>query len=213
MKVKLMTITPNALENIFKGYRVCYSKLVPDQIELRPEKDMIDFVKRLIRLGHLTPLEHVSFTFSVEDVSRVTMAQLTKHRTAKINTQSQRYVDAQAFDFVIPDSIEDNDKAFDKYNEFMVSVQKLYREFIDMGIKKEDARFILPNATTTNMIVTMDLRNFMHFYSLRNCTSAQWEIRKVAQEMMKLVKEHIPFADHNVMKCGKTCFDCKRAFH
>ena len=136
------------------------------------------------------------------------MAQLTRHRTAKFNIQSQRYVDGNNFDFITPDSIKNNSKLLIKYRDHMDNTIKLYNELIYGGIKKEDARFILPNASTCNIIMTIDIRNFRHLIGLRDCKAAQWEIKDLAQEMMKQVEHHLPFASYKVKNCNVTCFDC-----
>lgn len=216
MRVELIDINNNPTEKIFKSYRICYSSNRYEDIASKSEEEMIKFIKPYMDEGHTSPLEHVSVTFSIEGISRACLAQLTRHRTGKFNVQSQRYVDADNFDFLIPDLsyIEDEDerKLIKKCikNKFTM-IKDEYKNLIDWGIKKEDARAILPQATTCNLIVTFDLNNFRKFLNQRLCVHAQKEIRDLAKEMNKLVKEHVPFVDYKVLRCQqglcKTCID------
>ena len=217
MKVRLANITQNAVEEIYKGYRICYAKGEQDDIKIPifnglfedvPDiGKMSNFIRPLMANGHTSPLEHCSVTFYINGVSRALMSQLTRHRTAKFNIQSQRYVDGNNFDFITPKSVMD--KGLDSYYAwFMQHTMDVYNTMIDAGVPKEDARMVLPNATTCNITVTMDLNNFRKFYGLRACKNAQWEIKALAQEMMRQVKEQIPFADYQAMACGRTCNEC-----
>jgi len=209
MKVTMLSSTSNPLEVIYRAFRICYSKDTPTNIKLPDENKMAEFIKDKILKGHLSPLEHVSFTFAVEGISRACSHQLVRHRTFKFSQQSQRYVDAGNFDFVMPDSFKKLPEKYDGiYAEIMQELMADYQNLIELGIPKEDARYILPNATTTNIIVTCDLRNFRHFYAERSCIHAQWEIRELAELMMREVKKILPLSDHEVKKCGLTCFEC-----
>lgn len=213
MKVELINITNNPIETIYKAYRICYSKGGFNEIKIPSKEKMIEFIKPLMAENHTSPLEHVSFTFNIEGISRACLAQITRHRTGKFNVQSQRYVDGSNFDFVIPDLsyIEDNTKKYvleEHYKNIFKTLSFQYEQLLMQGIKKEDARAILPQATTCNMLVTFDLNNFRKMCNQRLCNHAQKEIREMSRLMMNLVKEHIPFADYKVMNCGITCNQC-----
>ncbi|WP_195618632.1 FAD-dependent thymidylate synthase [Clostridium paraputrificum] len=213
MKVELINITNNPIETIYKAYRICYSKGGFNKIKIPSEEKMIEFIKPLMAENHTSPLEHVSFTFNIEGISRACLAQITRHRTGKFNCQSQRYVDGSNFDFVMPnldyiDKSDTKELITSHYNKWFEESKKMYMTLVNNGVKKEDARAILPQATTCNMLVTFDLNNFRKMCNQRLCNHAQKEIREMAKLMMSLVKEYIPFADYKVMNCGITCNQC-----
>jgi len=224
MKVVLASVTPNPIEAIYKAYKICYSSDTPTNIKVPSEEKMIEFIKP--KMGHTTPLEQAEVTFYIEGVSRALTHQLVRHRTASPNQQSQRYVRLGQFEYVVPPEIEKDMFLKDIFIKSMEHSQitydyltgRLERSYIRKGMKKtvankkaiEDARYVLPNACCSNIIFKTDLHNFRNFYRLRNCKHAQWEIRGLAKEMMRLVKEPIPFADHKVMNCGVTCRDCEK---
>lgn len=222
MKVSLIDITNNPIEKIYKAYRICYSKdswediKIPLENEGRPDlscKKMCDFIVPLMMEQHTSPLEHVSFSFAIEGISRACLAQLTRHRTFKFNVQSQRYVDAENFDFVMPnlDYLNETKRKIAKEDlkEFFEHSEEMYVYLTYLGIKKEDARAILPQATTCNLIVTMDLNNFRNFLRQRKCIHAQKEIRELALTMIDLLKPHIPFVDYKVLLCEQgLCSKC-----
>lgn len=215
MKVKLIDITENPIEKIYKAYRICYSKDNWENIKVKSEKEMCGFIIPLMMEQHSSPLEHVSFSFAIEGISRACLAQLTRHRTFKFNVQSQRYVDGKNFDFVTPDLsyIEDDidRNVVIKYlKDYFDEAKNRYERLVARGLKKEDARAILPQATTCNLVVTMDLNNFRNFLRQRLCVHAQKEIRELSQEMVKLLKPYIPFVDHKVLLCQRgLCNHCK----
>lgn len=202
LKVILLKHTPNPEEIVAMAAKLCYS---PSDIEGLKEKieakDQKAFVEKLVKMGHMSPIEHASFTFAIEGISRACSHQLVRHRLASYSQQSQRYVSEEAgFDYVIPPIIKE-DKELKKYFEnFMSEAQKAYSHIIEMlnekGIKGEsanqDARFALPNAAETKIIVTMNARELLHFFRMRCCNRAQWEIRQMAEEMLKLVKKTSP---------------------
>lgn len=213
MKVSLIDITNNPIEKIYKAYRICYSKDSWENIKIKSEKEMCDFIVPLMMEQHTSPLEHVSFSFAIEGISRACLAQLTRHRTFKFNVQSQRYVDGSNFDFVMPNLNYMNETrgkiAKEDLKEFFEHSKEMYRYLTELGIKKEDARAILPQATTCNLIVTMDLNNFRNFLRQRKCIHAQKEIRELALTMIDLLKPHIPFVDHKVLLCEQgLCSKC-----
>lgn len=208
MDVHLSEITSNPVETIFKAYRLCYAKGKHKDIKILSPEDQIEFIKDKLLKGHFSPLEHVSMTFQISGISRACSHQLVRHRTAKFSQQSQRYVDGSNFEFVMPESIARNRNAAEAYSRFTREVTNIYKELSMLGIPREDVRYILPNSTTTNITVTMDVNNFRKFYAQRNCKYAQNEIRVLAQQMMTGAKAHLPFVDFDVMDCGKTCLEC-----
>lgn len=198
--VKLLTHTPNPENVAAMAAKLCYSKANIENLQDKIEKkSQINFIQKLINMGHESALEHVTFTFAIEGVSRALLAQLTRHRIASFSVQSQRYVDYEdGFGYVIPPSIEKLGLIhIDRYESQMEQIHKWYNEWKTiLGDKgessNEDARFILPNACETKIIVTMNARELRHFFSLRMCNRAQWEIRELAKEMLRLCLEVAP---------------------
>lgn len=215
MKVELINITNNPIKTVFDAYRICYAKGGYHAIKEKTDDEMIAFIKPLMAEMHTSPLEHVSMTFYIEGVSRACLSQITRHRTGKFNVQSQRYVEGSNFDFVIPNldyiaDIEKKAKAEQVIKEQFGADKTSYSLLKALGVKNEDARAILPNATTCNMIVTFDLNNFRKMYAQRNCVHAQAEIRELAKMMMDLTTVYIPFADYKAMYCGRVCNQCNK---
>jgi thymidylate synthase (FAD) len=149
-------------------------------------------LRAAMRSGHDSVLEHASFTFEIRGVSRVLLAQLTRHRIASFTVLSQRYVDQSNREYVMPTTIQNNDDLRDMYAEAISSLDKIYEAFIRRGVPKEDARYLLPQAITTDLILTMNARELGHFFSLRCCNRAQAEIRLLADEMLKLLVKEFP---------------------
>ncbi len=193
LKVKIVSHTPNPEKVIALSARLCYSSLNIDDLSTELNDEKIEkFIKKIIDLGHESVLEHVSFTFAIEGISRACSHQLVRHRIASYSQQSQRYVEFDNVEYVIPDSIMNNEVSKKKFETFIKKSSDLYRDLCSMGIPAEDARFVLPNAAATKIIVTMNLRELKHFFKLRTCNRAQWEIRELAIEMLKLLKNKIP---------------------
>ncbi len=202
LKVILLRHTPNPEETVAMAAKLCYS---PSDIGALKEKieakDQKAFVEKLMKMGHMSPIEHSSFTFAIEGISRACSHQLVRHRLASYSQQSQRYVSEETgFDYIIPPVIKE-DKELKRYFEaFMTEAQKAYNHIVkrlnEKGIKGEaanqDARFVLPNAAETKIMVTMNARELLHFFRMRCCNRAQWEIRQMADEMLKLVKKTSP---------------------
>jgi thymidylate synthase (FAD) len=162
-------------------------------------------IRKVTGYGHASVIEHASFTFSIEDVSRGMTHQLVRHRIASYTQQSQRYVTYDTLEkYVTPPSIACSPQAKKAFDDALENVSEAYRKLLKMGIPKEDARFILPNAAKTNIIVTMNARELHHFFNLRCCARAQWEIREVAVEMLKQAKKAAPALFEN---CGPTCVE------
>lgn len=227
MKVKLITHTPEPEKIIATAAKLCYSNSEIDTLMdgLTPEK-VTSFVEMLSSIGHDSPIEHVTFTFGIEEVSRSFLAEMTRHRMASFSVQSQRYVEVTDFKFVTPPEIANDEKASEIYLKQMDSAiesykqlveilkAKHYKTFIDEGYNEkdakfkaqkkaiEDARFVLPNAANTKMVVTMNARSLMNFFRLRCCNRAQWEIRAVATEMLRICSEIAPTLFKNA---GPSC--------
>ena len=193
LKVTLLAHTPDADKVVAAAAKLCYAKSDVDTLldNLTPEKTE-EFLNRLADLGHESPIEHASYTFAVEGVSRALLAQLTRHRIASYSVQSQRYVDKSGFDYVIPPSIEDDAMSLSDYEFIMKWLDNWYQVLKKRGIPEEDARYVLPNACDTRIIFTMNARSLHNFFRLRCCNRAQWEIRAMADEMLKLVREVSP---------------------
>ncbi|MGC8943271.1 MAG: FAD-dependent thymidylate synthase [Caldisericia bacterium] len=187
MKVELIYITPDPEKVIEKAGRIShqsFDKETPDS--------HIKFIRMLIKLGHISVLEHAVASFKISGVSRSLTHQLVRHRIASYTQKSQRYVDESTFDYVIPDTIKKNEVALNLYKDFMNSCKETYKKLKELGIPKEDARFILPNATKTEIVLTANLREFRHMISLRGSKEAQWEIRRLFIEILKILKEKAP---------------------
>lgn len=200
LKVILIRYTPCPEETVALAAKLCYSKATIENLKEKiSQKDQSAFIEKLMNMGHESVLEHISFTFGIEGVSRVLLAQLTRHRIASFSVQSQRYVSYEnGFGYIIPESIKAlGDDAVKKYKNQMETIEDWYREWQqmlgDQGEKSnEDARFVLPNACETRIIVTMNARELLHFFALRMCNRAQWEIREMASQMFLLCLEIAP---------------------
>lgn len=210
--VQLLAYTPNPEQTIAMSAKLCYSDAtIADLAQGVAGSDVSKFIDRLIDLGHLSPIEHASFTFGIEGVSRSLLAQITRHRICSFSVKSQRYVSAnkgECFNYILPPEIEKLGEAYvRKFDEQMRTMQDWYNEWqtvLGGACEKsnEDARFVLPNASETKMTLTMNARELMHFFELRCCNRAQWEIRAIAWEMLRLVSEVAP---NLFAKCGPSC--------
>ncbi|MCC7573289.1 MAG: FAD-dependent thymidylate synthase [Candidatus Methanofastidiosum sp.] len=149
-------------------------------------------IQRVVGYGHYSVIEHASFTFSIEGISRACSHQLVRHRIASFTQQSQRYVKMDDVPFVTPPSIKKNKVAEDIFKKSINYNTEGYKKLLELGIAPEDARFVLPNATKTNLVMTMNARELLHFFNLRCCNRAQWEIRDMAWEMLYQVLEVSP---------------------
>lgn len=147
---------------------------------------------------HDSVLEHATFSFRITGISRVTLAQLTRHRIASFSVQSQRYVDQRTQARVIPESISANEEAMKIFNRISTEAVEAYERLVELGVPKEDARYVLPESTMTELVMTMNVRELGHFFSLRTCNKAQWEIRELADKMLRLLREEEPILFANV---------------
>ncbi len=217
MNVTLITHTPVPEKIVAAAAKLCYSDSGADTLmENMSDEKAEQFVDMLAGFGHESPVEHVTFTFCIEGVSRSLLAQITRHRIASFSVQSQRYVKQNRFEFITPPAIEADPEASRIYQQSMDNALKAYMsltdrlqekyipELMESGMDEkaarskaekmaiEDARFVLPNACETKMVMTMNVRSLRNFFKLRCCNRAQWEIRAVATEMLKLCYEAAP---------------------
>ncbi len=212
LKVILLRHTPEPEETVAMAAKLCYSNAdvgsLKDKIK---KKDQKAFVEKLMKIGHMSPIEHASFTFAIEGISRACSHQLVRHRIASYSQQSQRYVNEESgFDYIIPPVIAEDDELKKFFKNFMEEAQNAYNylssKLNEKGIKGElanqDARFALPNAAETKIMVTMNARELLHFFRQRCCNRAQWEIRQMAEEMLFLVKKAAPSI---FLKAGPAC--------
>lgn len=220
MKVKILAHTPNPELVVASAAKLCYSKVGVEEIQEKLTEENIEkFVSMLASIGHHSPLEHCTFTFAIEGISRACSHQLVRHRIASYSQQSQRYVELKdTFDYIIPSNIskyKDTKTAFEnamidikRYYDYLVDA--LQEDYISNGMDKksankkaiEDARYVLPNACETKIVVTMNIRTLMNFFSHRCCDRSQQEIRDLANEMLKQVKEIAPTI---FKKAGEPC--------
>ena len=267
LKVKIIAHTPEPDKVVAQAGKLCYSAVGVDEITQKlTEEEIARYVNMLASIGHESPLEHVSFTFAIEGVSRVLTHQLVRHRIASYSQQSQRYVKLEQFEYIVPPAIENNPEAKRIFIETMKRDQKAYDELVDLllvdilteehaadygscirevlkenpdvapdqskvldlyaekffeNYRKaekqaiEDARYVFPNACETKIVVTMNARSLLHFFNVRCCNRAQWEIREMATEMLKECKKIAPAlfkkAGPNCVygKCGEGKMSCK----
>ncbi len=194
MKVQLLSYTKNPEQTIALAAKLCYSTKSIDQIINSLDSEQSKrIIKKIIRLGHYSVLEHASFTFGIENISRVTSHQLVRHRIASYAQKSQRYtrIDPKE-NCVIPKDIAHDQDFGQKFQNLSAQSTAFYLEMLKKGISPEDARYILPQAITTNIIFTANARELIHFFRLRCCNRAQWEIRELALKMLEIAKDIAP---------------------
>ena len=267
LKVKIIAHTPEPDKVVAQAGKLCYSAVGVDEITQKlTEEEIARYVNMLASIGHESPLEHVSFTFAIEGVSRACTHQIVRHRIASYSQQSQRYVKLEQFEYIIPPAIEQNPEAKRIFIEAMERDQKAYDELVDLLLEDilidkhaadygscikevlkenpdavpdrskvldlyaekffedyrkaekqaiEDARYVFPNACETKIVVTMNARSLLHFFNVRCCNRAQWEIREMATEMLKECKKIAPALfkkagpDCVYGKCGEGKMSCK----
>lgn len=241
MKVELLAKTPDGEKLIAAAARLCYSKTgVSDLYDAMTDEKAHRFLEMLTDMGHVSPVEHVSLTFAVEGVSRSLTHQLVRHRLASYSQQSQRYVALEEMEYIVPPSVAEDEALAERFEEAMRQAQASYdalvagllpknvQKYLDRGYGEkearsrgekdslEDARYVFPNACETKIIFTMNVRSLLHFIDLRTCRRAQWEIRKLAEETLRLAKAAYPALFRNAgprclrgpcpegrMTCGK----------
>jgi len=223
LKVKIIEHTPNPEALVSNAARLCYSDLgIDDLFNKYTDKQNQKMIDKLMNLKHESPIEHVSFTFGVEGISRTLSHQLVRHRIASYSQQSQRYVKLNQFEYVIPPSIDSNKYLKALYIQQMAVTQSAYnvlvRDLIASGKSEkeaiEDARYVFPNSCETKLVFTMNARTLMNFFKLRSCNRAQWEIRELSDEMLRQVKKIAPnlfkYVGANCMfgKCSEGKMTC-----
>lgn len=191
--VSIISHTENPLETIYRAARQCYSAGSVADMEPASREKMAELVQRCISSGHTSVLEHVSFTFAISGVSRVLSHQLVRHRMASYSQQSQRYVKMSDIEYVCPPSLRDETSADRAY--FLSALERAshaYQDMIASGVSAEDARFVLPGAVATNIVMTMNCRALLHFFEERCCNKAQWEINRMAWVILTTMVEELP---------------------
>jgi len=203
LKVTLLNYTKNPDKICAAAAQSCYSeKGASELFEGTTDERAKKMIKKVVGMGHLSVVEHAHFTFSVEGVSRSLTHQLVRHRVASYSQQSQRYVSMDKAEYVVPPSIAADPASKKAFRQVMDDTWKTYRE-LAKKVPKEDARYVLPNACHTNITVTMNARELWHFFQLRCCRRAQWEIRMMAWKMLKEAKKVAPILFENA---GPGCF-------
>ncbi|HOX40598.1 MAG TPA: FAD-dependent thymidylate synthase [bacterium] len=203
LKVTLLSHTEDPERTIVAAIRQCYSSLSGKDLWDKVTDDQkARLIKQIVSSGHTSTIEHASFTFAIEGVSRAMTHQLVRHRIASYSHKSQRYVKEGGFEYIMPPLIEKNPQAKKIYLERLQQAQDGYNELLALGLPAEDARSLLPNACETKIVVTMNCRALFNFFEERLCDRAQWEIRSAAREMLKECRKVAP----NVFKyAGPTC--------
>jgi thymidylate synthase (FAD) len=212
MEVKLLVYTQRPLEVLYTAFRSCYSNKTPQKIweevlsgKISQEK-MAEFIEEVLSTGHASPLEHISFTFAISGISRALSHQLVRHRIGiSFSQQSQRYVEFKEgkFPYVLPESVKRSGLE-NKFRKHMERSGRLYEELLKAGVKKEDARFVIPNACTTNFELTLNFQSLLHICDLRLCTRAQWEIREMVAKMKAEVTRVCPLLGRKLQpQCGE----------
>jgi len=228
--VTLLAYTPNPLAVIYAAFRQCYAegsvadmwpRLLDNEIS---HEKQAEFIRKVMSSGHTSPIEHVSFTFALSGVSRALTHQLVRHRIASYSQQSQRYVDAHDFEYIVPPKIKADPNALERFTRCMNEIASAYSDLQAMLKAKgagtssnEDARFVLPQAASSRIVVSMNCRALLNFFEHRTCTRAQWEIRHVAQNMLnecrRILPEIFQFAGppcEHLGYCPEGAFSCGR---
>lgn len=204
MNVELLQYPDNPERAVATAARLCYAPVgAKELMETMPPERVQSVLSTIMKSGHFSTLEHVSYTFAVDGVSRALTHQLVRHRLASFNQQSQRYVKfTEGVETVKPDTVSRDEEANRIFDEAINAVLEGYQKLLDAGIPAEDARYLLPNAAEAKIVITMNIRELLHFFSLRCCNRAQWEIREMAHRMLALVK---PTAPYIFMDAGAPC--------
>lgn len=193
MKVNVIDHTRDPDRTVAVAARLCYS---PSSIADIGERMSGDEVARMVRMlrerGHMSPFEHAYFTVGIEGLSRTASHQLVRSRIASYSQQSQRYIDHRDFPFVTPPSIRKDPRLYERYRRHLSETTALYRELCDAGVPKEDARFVLPNATATSLVMSKNARAWLEWFEVRMCTRAQWEIRVLAHRILRELRSLAP---------------------
>lgn len=204
MNVELLQYPENPERAVATAARLCYAPVgAKELMETMPPERVESVLSTIMKSGHFSTLEHVSYTFAVDGVSRALTHQLVRHRLASFNQQSQRYVKfTKGVQTVKPPSVTENEETEKVFDEAIEAAVSAYQKLLDAGVPAEDARYLLPNAAETKIVITMNIRELLHFFSLRCCNRAQWEIRELAHRMLELVR---PTAPYIFMDAGAPC--------
>lgn len=203
MKVTLISYTKDPEKIVAAAIRQCYSADSAVNMKSKlTDTERAKLIKMVIGTGHTSTIEHVSFTFAIEGVSRVLTHELVRHRIASYSQQSQRYINGKNFVYVVPPTIAAKKKTRELFNQTIKDLGEKYQKLIDLGVPKEDARFLLPNATDVKIVITMNARSLFNFLSRRMCNRAQWEIRTMA---ILMHKELLKVAPKIFRYAGPTC--------
>ncbi|MDD3420574.1 MAG: FAD-dependent thymidylate synthase [Candidatus Gastranaerophilales bacterium] len=212
VEVKVISKPQNMLKTVYTACRTCYSADSPINIyeseKAQDEDKMLKLITRVISSGHYSTIEHIQVSFAINNISRACSHQLVRHRHMSFSQKSQRYVKEKGqFDYIIPPTVESNPELTAKFNKFMEKISDFYQELVEAGVPAEDARFVLPNASVTSMVASLNLRELIHLANLRLCTRAQKEIRILVKKMCdELVKEEPWLKDYLVPKCERLGF-------
>jgi thymidylate synthase (FAD) len=208
MNVKLIGYTSDPEKLPAMAAALTHSKTKPEDIEKTSKKEQSAVLEQVLSLGHTSVIEHASFTFAISDVSRSLTHQLVRHRIASYSQQSQRYVNLNEPNYVIPPSIGTNKATKKAYEDTMGAIWAHYNKLLELKIPAEDARYVLPNGACTNIMVTMNARSLLNFFELRCCQHAQWEIRLLANKMLQEVRKVAPLIFKNAGPSCKTKHIC-----
>ncbi len=203
--VKLISKPENILKTVYTACRTCYSAQSPVDMYGNDvdEEKMLKLIRNVVASGHHSTIEHIQVSFAISNVSRACTHQLVRHRLMSFSQKSQRYVQEKGqFDYIIPPTIDRNPELKAKFETFMSEISNKYQEFVDAGIPAEDARFVLPNAASSSLVASLNLREMIHLANLRLCTRAQYEIRCMVKDMCDALVEQEPWLkDYLVPKC------------
>ena len=204
MQVKLLYHTPDPERAVATAARLCYAPVgAAELMETMSDEQVRKVLSTVLASGHLSTLEHASYTFAIDGVSRAMTHQLVRHRLASYNQQSQRYVKfSEEPDFVVPHTIAARPEWAEAFEAAARASYVAYKALLDAGVPAEDARYLLPNAAETKIVVTMNIRELLHFFEVRCCRRAQWEIREVADAMLELAR---PTAPYIFLDAGAPC--------
>ena len=195
MHVELLYHTPDPERAIATAARLCYAPVgAAELMETMPDDRVKSVLSTIMESGHFSTLEHASYTFAIDGVSRALTHQLVRHRLASFNQQSQRYVKFKdGVEVVVPETVKATPETQAVFDEAIEACVSAYKKLLDAGVPAEDARYLLPNAAESKIVVTMNVRELLHFFNLRCCNRAQWEIREMAHRMLELVRPTAPF--------------------
>ena len=211
-EVSLISKPDNMLRTVYTACRTCYSADSPEEIynscNAQNDEKALNLIRRVISSGHYSTIEHIQISFAVSGISRACSHQLVRHRHVSFSQKSQRYVkEKEQFDYIIPPSVEKNPEICEKFKRFMSEISDFYIELTNADIPAEDARFVLPNAASTSMVVSMNLRELIHISNLRLCSRAQSEIRTLVKLMCEEVIKSEPWLkEYLVPKCDRLGF-------